>query len=78
MIENRILRKQLATIGTIFTSFGITTIILKRILAKFELIRLAPWGVSPEVACLVIASTAFALVIYLDETYPVETPNQTN
>lgn len=78
MIENRILRKQLATIGTIFTFFGIIVIILKRILVEFNLIRLAPWGVSPEVACLVIASTAFALVIYLDETHPAETPNQTN
>lgn len=78
MIENRILRKQLATIGTIFTFFGITVIVLKRILIEFGLIRLVPWSVSPGVACLVIASTSFALVIYLDKTYSVETPNQTN
>lgn len=78
MIENRILRKQLATIGTIFTFFGVIVLILKRILVAFDLIRFPPWGASPEVACLIIASTAFALVIYLDETYPVKDSNQTN
>lgn len=78
MIKNRILREQSAIVGTIFTFFGISIIILKRMLIEFDFIHFALWGVSPEVACFVIASTAFALVIYLDETCPVETLNRTS